>query len=95
MTNKPRAVDIDEARLRPHLRAQKPVLIIQPDNGTRHIQTLQLGAQPRARTNDGLMVDPLELRGIPVVGRGVGGVSPNTQPEAETVRRISRQERAA
>lgn len=34
--------------------------------------------------------DLLRLRGIPVVGaRGVGGVSPRTQPERETMRRLS------
>src|SRR5689334_5728930 len=86
-------LDVDDARRLPHLRAQAPRLYVAPDNGTKYTQTTQLGGQlPRARSNDGVMVDPRDLRGIPIVGRGVGGVSPQTQPERETIRRISREE---
>lgn len=35
--------------------------------------------------------DPLErLRGLPAIGRGVPSVMPGTQPERETLRRLSR-----
>lgn len=34
-----------------------------------------------------LPAEPADLRGIPVVGRGVGGVSPGTHPERETLKR--------
>lgn len=30
--------------------------------------------------------DPVDLRGIPVVGRGIAGVSPGTRPDAITNR---------
>jgi hypothetical protein len=33
--------------------------------------------------------DPRDLRGVPVIARGVGGTSPGTQPEAETIRRAA------
>jgi hypothetical protein len=85
-------MDVDEARLRPHLRQQQPTLIVAPDNGTTHVQTFNAPSQPRAKTNDDVMVDPRELRGIPVVGRNVGGVSPGTQPERATINKISREE---
>jgi len=42
--------------------------------------------QPRAQGGD-----PRQLRGIPVIARAVGGTSPGTQPEQETVRRLMRQ----
>jgi hypothetical protein len=31
--------------------------------------------------------NPADLRGIPVVGKGISGVSPGTHPETETIRR--------
>lgn len=68
----------------------QPHLIVQPDNGINHVQTFNGPGTPRARSNEGVMVDPRELRGIPVVGIGVGGVSPGTQPERETIRRDRR-----
>lgn len=81
-TNPPTSVD--EARLRPHLRKQKPTLVIAPDNGTTHIQTLQLGGKRSSKTP--IIGEPGDLRGIPVVGaRGVGGVSPGTQPERRVI----------
>lgn len=83
---------LDEARLLPRYRKQQPQLIISPDNGVNHIQTFAGTGQPRARTNDGVMVDPRDLRGVPIVGHSVAGVSPGTQPETETIRRITRQE---
>jgi hypothetical protein len=35
---------------------------------------------PRARRNDGLMVDAFELRGLPILAPGVQGVAPGTDP---------------
>lgn len=38
--------------------------------------------------------DEIRLRGIPVIGaRGIGGVSPHTQPERETIRRSEHAQR--
>lgn len=37
--------------------------------------------------------DPLALRGIPAIGRSVSGAIGQTQPEQETVRRITQRER--
>jgi len=34
--------------------------------------------------------DPQDLRGIPVIARGVGGTSPGTNPLTETIRRDHR-----
>jgi hypothetical protein len=39
------------------------------------------------RTTMKLPGDPQALRGVPIVGRGIGGVQRGTQPEAETIRR--------
>jgi hypothetical protein len=44
-------------------------------------------AVERGHTPD---ADPADLRGIPCIGRGVGGTSPGTNPLTETVRRLSR-----
>jgi len=35
--------------------------------------------------------DPGRMRAIPIVSRGVGGCIPGTQPEAERIRRMTRQ----
>ena len=37
---------------------------------------------PRARANNGVMVDPLELRGLPMIGRSVSGATPGRNPLA-------------
>ena len=34
--------------------------------------------------------DPRDVRGLPAITKGVGGTSPQTQPEAEAIRRITR-----
>lgn len=64
--------------------------IVQPDAGLNHVQTFNGPAMAKAAK-----AEPGELRGIPVIGQGVGGVSPHTQPEAETIRRFERRKRAA
>jgi hypothetical protein len=80
-------LDINEARLLPHLRAQPVNLIVQPDNGTTRIPTFNAPGQPRTRKTDKLIGEPADLRGIPVIARGVGGTSPGTDPETATIRR--------
>lgn len=85
--------DVDQARLLPRYRVNQPQPIIAPDSGTIHVPTFNAAGQPRARTNDGLMVDPRDLRGIPVVGVNVGGVSPGTQPERALIAKATRNER--
>jgi len=37
--------------------------------------------------------DPLALRGIPAIGRSVSGAIPDTNPEQETIRRLTRADR--
>ena len=48
---------------------------------------------PGARRNDGLMVSPLELRGLPMLSRNVGGVQPGTQPEQALLAKEARRDR--
>jgi hypothetical protein len=70
-----RRLSIDEARRLPHLRARAQVEQQQPD--------VLHGADvtaPSARRNDGIVVDRLELRGLPVIGYGIAGVQPGTDP---------------
>ena len=39
-------------------------------------------ATPAQREQRSVKAEPGDLRGIPVIGRGVGGVSPGTSPES-------------
>lgn len=54
-----------------------------------------LGQLTSSRTAKVFKPEPGDLRGIPVVGEGVGGVSPGTNPERETIRKLMRNEAAA
>ena len=86
----PDDLTIDAARLRPHLRPSTPALWREQARVLRdELRRSPDRVMPAKRAAVGT---PGDLRGIPVVGaRGVGGVSPGTQPERETLRR----ERAA
>jgi hypothetical protein len=75
--------NVDEARLLPHLRAQKPSYLIPPGSPLGGIQTLELGGKRRAQV---FAPSPQELRGIPVIGRGVAGAKPDTRPEPAVLR---------
>lgn len=68
--------DLDDARRRPHLRDRAPQLIISPDNGTTHVDTVDLGGKRVKRT---IVPSPGELRGVPVTEHG--GAIPGTRPE--------------
>lgn len=90
---------LDEARLRPHLRkVQEPVIFIQPDNLEVVSSVLSVGAPSAGRRSaserEFRFPMPQDVRGIPVVGPGVGGVQPGTNPERATIAKLSR-ERAA
>jgi len=86
-----RRVELEQARLLPRFRDRAAMLAEQRavlrkavrdavEEG-RSISTPQTAAG-----------DPRDLRGLPAVGvRGVGGVIPGTQPEAETIRRAERE----
>ena len=75
---------LDQARLRPHLRdradlerTQADVLRAELDRAVgagKHVTA------PRARRNDGIMVDPRELRGLPAIGPGVAGATAGSNP---------------
>lgn len=81
-------IPLDQARLRPHLRNVTPYRLTPVDAGiTEPTSTLKLHGWEQP--------EPQDLRGIPVIGPGVGGVSPHTQPERETIRRLTSKERAA
>lgn len=50
----------------------------------------------KQRIDSGATVgDPADLRGIPVIARGVGGTSPETDPLAEAIRNDHRLRRTA
>lgn len=79
---------VDQARLRPHLR-QRSRLEIRADLRRQQAAVLQaaLAENPDAvRPDRHAKPEPGDLRGIPVVGHGVGGVQPGTQPEREATR---------
>ncbi len=76
--------DINQARLLPHLRASALFTVeITSWSG--------FASKPEVVVaNPAFAPDPQDLRGIPVIGRGVGGTSPGTQPENAAVRKLSR-----
>ena len=86
--------NLDEARLMPRYRAPTPA--------EREARASLLAGQRRALVdaavssargasgNADVAPEPGELRGIPVVGRGVSGASPGTHPEREVVRRSAK-----
>lgn len=80
--------ELDEARLLPHLR-ERSRLLSAADLRRAQAAVLReaLVDQPDA-VLPGRFAKPApgDLRGIPVVGDGVGGVQPGTQPEREAVR---------
>lgn len=84
-------ITVDEARLRPHLR----------DNtrSTRQLQHHRASVEHAVRQQGHHIGpaggDPIQLRGIPAIGRTVTGVIPHTQPEQETIHRSQRRRPAA
>jgi hypothetical protein len=78
-------VDIDQARLRPHLRIR--ARRVKADNLAHEVVPAEAGWYR-------LPVDPRGLRGIPVIGvAGAGGAIAGTQPDRallakESVRRL-------
>jgi hypothetical protein len=72
-------LSVDQARRLPHLRVVDQARVFQAEYARAVAAGVDVTA-PRARRNQGVMVDPLELRGLPVVARGVGGVAPGTDP---------------
>jgi hypothetical protein len=92
------ALPIDQARLRPHLRAHGQLERQQADvfrqqferAGQAEVDT----TAPRARGNERIMADVVELRGLPVLAPGVRGESPGSNPVAELLRKERRRTRA-
>jgi hypothetical protein len=89
---------IDEARLLPHLRERSR--LEERARLERHQSSVLRTEYVRAEAEGTPVIspafakklpgDPRALRGIPIVARSVGGVSPGTQPEQETIRRSER-----
>ena len=83
-------MSLDQARLRPHLRAgsgqQKRV---------QEVSAERVGASrsPSSSWNDGVMVDPMLLRGLPLIARGVRGASAGTDPYGALVAKEGRRQR--
>lgn len=96
----PVASSVDDARLRPHLR-ERSRLEARDDLERRQADALRdarAGAKAEGRETPfpsptsvaTAAGDPRKLRGIPAIGRSVGGAIGGTQPEQETVRRSER-----
>jgi hypothetical protein len=88
---------LDQARLRPHLRDRADLERTQADvlrdELDRAVSEGKDVTAPRARGNDGVMVDPRDLRGLPALAPGVTGVQPGTQPKRAFFAKLARQER--
>ncbi len=90
--NKPTQTPIGEqARILPRFRAlaerdRQQALVLQRAIG-------EAVSEERAVTIPGRVIlpSPADLRGIPAIGYGVGGVQPGTQPEAACIRKMSRE----
>lgn len=76
---------VDEARLLPRYRPT-PMRIIPVES--LGVDTLTLNT--KAPTSAIHKAEPGDLRGIPALAPGVGGVQPGTQPERATIAKLSR-----
>lgn len=77
-------MSVDEARLLPHVRESAgPVTDFQR---MRRAQARALVENSTAGQRRVEKAEPGDLRGIPVIGEGVGGVSPGTSPESAITR---------
>ena len=75
-----RPIEIDQARLRPHLRADRERAELPASAALDDV--LEAEAEIVRRRRGRVSVpSPGELRGLSAVGWGVGGVQPGTQPE--------------
>ena len=86
---------VDEARLLPRLRASVQLEVYKQHKHHAWVlqQSLPENPQPlRPRHSHSKPGDPLQLRGIPAIGRSVAGEIRETQPEKETVRRVTQRE---
>lgn len=86
---KSRGIPLDEARLRPHLRRNQQQTLTSIDmlepSSAFGAYTIQ-----RVTKSKTFKPEPADLRGIPVVGPGVGGVQPGTNPESAVIAKLSR-----
>lgn len=84
-----RNITVDQARLLPRFRTSaSPAPVAWTEGGA---------AAPVTPVRGGKIPpggDPLQLRGIPVVGPGVGGVAPGTHPERTAIRNLDRDRRS-
>ena len=86
----PIASDHDDARLLPHLRARARTERRELVTKQAHVLREAIAANPTAAIptkTTAATAEPGDLRGIPVIGRGIGGASRGTQPETATVNR--------
>jgi hypothetical protein len=72
-TSRVNYINLDEARLRPHLRNDQPAR--QPIIAHTHPTSVATAAG-----------DAIKLRGIPAIGRSVSGAIRGTQPDLQTER---------
>ena len=79
-------LNVDEARLRPHLRQDQP-----PSRNTQTTPVTRVTYTATAPQVAG--GDHIRMRGIPVQARGVTSTQPGTHPEASLIQRENRRER--
>jgi hypothetical protein len=73
-------IPIDQARLRPHLRAERETGEL-PAAALHDVLEAEAELVRRRRLGRVVVPSPGELRGLPAQGWGVAGVQPGTQPE--------------
>jgi hypothetical protein len=81
-------MSVDEARLRPHLRAVRQAAVFEAEFERAVRDGVDVSAP--ASNGRGFKPEPGDLRGVPIVGPGVGGVVAGTQPEAALLARERR-----
>jgi hypothetical protein len=80
---------LDQARLRPHLRGRAE-LGQQQANVLRDDRATEAGVDVRLPHSVPTGDDWLRRRGLPMIGRGVAGATPGSNPVAELIRKDER-----
>lgn len=88
---RPHSVDIDASRLLPRYRADAALRQQQRTALQRQAEAAYVEDRTVTMPTRTALPAPGELRGIPAIGMGVGGVIPGTQPEQACVRKMGRE----
>jgi hypothetical protein len=85
-----RKLSLDEARLRPHLRAGREKGKLPASAAPGDVLEAEVVRRKRGRA---AVASPGELRGLPAVGWGVAGAQPGSQPERALIAKENRRRR--